>query len=127
MTRWQRNSRLVIGVFAVVFAVFVARGIKRRDPPPAMKPAVRSDPGAVIETTGGFTQRLKGNREDVGITFTKQFTTRTAAASSKASPSCSTSARETARSRSAARKGASPKAPCRWFWMAPSRWSAPTA
>jgi LPS export ABC transporter protein LptC len=73
MTRWQRSARLGIGVFAVVFAVFVAREMKRRTPATTAKPAALTEPGAVIETTGGFTQRLNGNREDVGITFTKQF------------------------------------------------------
>src|SRR5215212_7279287 len=73
MTRWQRSARLVVAVFGIVFAVVVAREMKRRVPAPSVKPAVRSDPGAVIETTGGFTHRVKGNREDVDITFQKQF------------------------------------------------------
>ena len=69
MKRWQRNARLVIAVFGVVFAVFVARELKRRDAPPAMKPVVRTDPGAIVETTGGNLTRIKGTREDVSVAY----------------------------------------------------------
>ena len=64
----------MIAVFGVVFAVFVARELKRRDTPPAMKPVVRTDPKAIAETTGGFTQHISGSRDDVDITFKKQYT-----------------------------------------------------
>jgi lipopolysaccharide export system protein LptA len=73
MTRWQRRARLVIGVSGVVFAVFVAREYRRRDPPPASPAVVRTDPGAVVETTGGTLGRFKGSREDVSVTYQKQF------------------------------------------------------
>ena len=74
MQHWQRSARFVIAVFGVVFAVFVARELKRRDAPPAMTPVVRTDPGAIIETTGGNLQRIKGAREDVSVAYQKQFT-----------------------------------------------------
>src|SRR6476661_6246060 len=73
MQPWQRRARVVVAVFGVVFAIFVARELKRRDPPATAKPVVRTDPGAVIETTGGFTQRIKRERDDVDIAFKKQF------------------------------------------------------
>ena len=65
MRRWQRNARLVIAVFGVAFAVFVAREWKRRDPPPAVKPTLRTDPKALVEVTAGRTTHLNGAREDV--------------------------------------------------------------
>jgi LPS export ABC transporter protein LptC len=74
MQPWQRSARLVLAVFGVVFAVFVAREMKRRAPPAAVKPATLTDPGAVIETTGGSTTHVSVNREDVAITYEKQFT-----------------------------------------------------
>jgi LPS export ABC transporter protein LptC len=74
MQPWQRRARLVIAAFAVVFAVFVAREMKRRTPPAAVKPAALTDPGAVIETTAGSTAHFSVNREDVSITYEKQFT-----------------------------------------------------
>jgi LPS export ABC transporter protein LptC len=74
MQSWQRNARLVIAVFGVVFAVFVARELKRRDAVPSMKPVVRTDPGAVVETTGGSTTRITGTREDASVSSLKQLT-----------------------------------------------------
>src|SRR3954464_15244408 len=72
MKRWQRRARLTIALFGVVFAVFVARELKRRDPPAIVKPSLRTDPGAVVETRKGHTTKLTGNREDVSITFEQQ-------------------------------------------------------
>jgi hypothetical protein len=74
MTRWQRSARLGIGVFAVVFAVFVAREMRRRAPATAVQPAALTDAGAVIETTAGSTTHFSVNREEVAITYEKQFT-----------------------------------------------------
>ena len=73
MKRWQRSARLVIAVSGIAFAVFVAREMKRRDPPVAVKPVVRTDNRAIVETTGGNTTRLNGTHEDVAITFDKQY------------------------------------------------------
>lgn len=75
MKRWQRNTRWGIAVFAVAFAVFVARELKRRDPPPAMTPVVRTDPGAIIETRKGQTTHLPGkNGQEIDITYKTQYT-----------------------------------------------------
>ena len=74
MQLWQRRARWVIAVFGIVFAVFVARELKRRDPPLPTKPVVRTDPGAIVETTGGNLIRVKGTREDVSVAYEKQFT-----------------------------------------------------
>jgi lipopolysaccharide transport protein LptA/LPS export ABC transporter protein LptC len=64
----------VIAVFGVIFAVFVARELKRREPPAAIRSVELTDPGAVVETTGGRTQHVNGEREDVDITYQKQLT-----------------------------------------------------
>jgi LPS export ABC transporter protein LptC len=72
MKRWQRNARWAIGLFAVLFAVFVAREMKHRDPPPAMTLIPGVDPKAVVETTAGRTTQFKGTREDVAITYQHQ-------------------------------------------------------
>jgi len=65
MARWQRSARFGIAIFAVVFAVFVGRQLKRRDPPPVAAPVARTDPGAVVETTGG--KMLRFDRERAAI------------------------------------------------------------
>jgi LPS export ABC transporter protein LptC len=72
MKRWQRRARLTIALFGVVFAVFVARELKRRNPPSVSTPTPRTDPGAVVETHAGTTIHNTGNREDVSITFKQQ-------------------------------------------------------
>ncbi len=73
MARWQRNSRFIIAVFAVIFAVFVARQMKRRDVPAGTRPVARTDPGAIVETTGGKMMRFTGNRQDVVLKFQTQL------------------------------------------------------
>lgn len=73
MTRWQRRARLVIAVFGVVFAVFVARQFKGREPAPVAHAPVRTDPGAVVETTGGQSMKLTRSREDVSVKSEKQL------------------------------------------------------
>ena len=71
--RWQRSARLVIAVFGVVFAIFVARELKRRDAPPGLAPILRSDPKAIVETSGGNTFRVNGTREVAKIAYKKQY------------------------------------------------------
>ena len=74
MRRWQRNARLVIGGFAVVFAVFVARQLKPRDTPLRATPVSKSEPGAIVETIGGTLGKFTRSRRDVSVTFEKQLT-----------------------------------------------------
>jgi len=70
--RWQRRARLVIAVFGVLFAAFVARQLKPRDPPAGAAPINKLDPKAVIETTNGILQSFKQSREGAHVTFQKQ-------------------------------------------------------
>ena len=67
-------ARLVIAVFGVVFAVFVGAEYRRRDPPPPPAPVARTDPRAVVETTGGELAPLHGvARGRQRRRFEKQF------------------------------------------------------
>ena len=72
MKRWQRRARLTIALFGVVFAVFVGRELRRRDPTATTKPVPRTDPRAVVETLAGHTTHLTADREDVSVTFQQQ-------------------------------------------------------
>jgi LPS export ABC transporter protein LptC len=72
MTRWQRRARLVIAVFGVLFAAFVARQLKPRDAPAGAAPINKVDPKAVIETTNGVLQSFKQSRVGAHVTFQKQ-------------------------------------------------------
>ncbi len=74
MSVWQRRARVVIAVFAVAFIIVLVFAFKRRAPVPVTTAVPRTDPNAVVETTGGTTQRFKGTREDVGVDYEKLLT-----------------------------------------------------
>ena len=73
MSRWQRNARLIVALFGVLFAAFVARQLKPRDTPPAAAVAPKTDPGAIAETTGGTLGKFHGSRQDVSVRFQRQL------------------------------------------------------
>src|SRR5713101_2206470 len=74
MTPWQRHARLLIGVFAIVFAIVVGFAIERRQSTPRSQALLRTDPGAVVESTGGRVERFKLSRENVRVEYEKQLT-----------------------------------------------------
>jgi LPS export ABC transporter protein LptC len=74
MTAWQRRARLIIGVSAVAFAIFVAFQFKRREPPPPAAPAVQTDAGVVAETIGGRIEHFELSHENAEIRYAKQQT-----------------------------------------------------
>jgi LPS export ABC transporter protein LptC len=74
MTRWQRRARLVIALFAIAFAVVVARQFRPRTPPAATTPVPRADPVAILESTGGRLERFKLSQQNVNVTYDHQMT-----------------------------------------------------
>lgn len=74
MSTWRRSARLLIAVFAVVFAVIVALGFKRRAPVASAPAVARTDPNAIVESTAGRVMRFKAGREDVSVEYDKQLT-----------------------------------------------------
>lgn len=73
MRGWQRHARLIVALFGVLFAAFVARQLKPRDTPTAAAPAPKADPGAIVETTNGRLGKFKGSRQNVDVTFERQL------------------------------------------------------
>jgi LPS export ABC transporter protein LptC len=73
MPSWQRRARSLIAIVAVGFAIVVVFALKRR-PQPAAQSATRTDPGAVVEVTGGRVERFKLSREDVRVAYGRQLT-----------------------------------------------------
>ena len=53
MTRWQKRVRFAIAMLALGFAAVVVFALKKRDTQPAPAAAVRTDPSAIVEVTGG--------------------------------------------------------------------------
>ena len=70
----RKYARLLIAAFGIAFAIFVALQFKTRAPEPAPQGVVRTDPGAVVESTGGTVQRFKLSREDAWVQYDKQLT-----------------------------------------------------
>lgn len=74
MTPWRRRARLIIAVSALAFGAFVAVEFRPRPAPTASAPGVRTEPGAIVETTGAQTLRFGGSRESVRVTAERQLT-----------------------------------------------------
>ena len=67
MTRWQRRARLVIAVFAVVFAAFVCAAVPAPRPAAGAAPVARTDPRPSSKAPAGESIRFKRSREDVSV------------------------------------------------------------
>jgi LPS export ABC transporter protein LptC len=74
MTNWQRYARLFVALFAVAFAVVVALAFRHRPPVAPAASVARTDPSAIIESTGGRVVRVTGTHEDVDIEYERQLT-----------------------------------------------------
>jgi LPS export ABC transporter protein LptC/lipopolysaccharide transport protein LptA len=73
MTRWHRPARLLLGLFAIVFAVGVYLSIGRRHAPPTATPA-RLDENVVIESKEGEVILFKGSKQDIRIQHDRRVT-----------------------------------------------------
>src|SRR5919198_3884989 len=74
MTLWQRRARVIVGGAAILFALFVAFEFKRRGPAAPAQPISRTDPTAVLESTGGRIERFQLSRENASVAYEKQLT-----------------------------------------------------
>ena len=72
--RWQKATRIVMAIVAVGVCVSVAVTLKRRRPAAPAAPLVRTDPRAVVESTGGRSVRCKSGHEDVRVEYQRQLT-----------------------------------------------------
>ena len=74
MTRWHRPVRLLLAVFAIVFAVGVYFSIGRRARPSGPAPQTQADREAVVVSTAGEVILFKGSQQDVRIEHQKRIT-----------------------------------------------------
>src|SRR5205814_349162 len=63
-----------VAIFAVAFAVFVGFRFKRRIAPAGPVSIMRTDPKAIVESTGGKVMRFSRGREDVRVEYDRQLT-----------------------------------------------------
>src|SRR5688572_18594156 len=73
MIIWQKRMRWALGAFAIVFAVVVVLAFRERTPSPPTDPVVRTDPEAIVQSTGGRIERFKLDREDVSVEYERQL------------------------------------------------------
>ena len=73
MTSWQRRTRFLIGVFAVLFATVVMFTIRERSEPVPVA-FERIDPEAVVESTGMEIIQMLGGEQDYTVDAERQFT-----------------------------------------------------
>ena len=72
MSSWQRPTRFLIGVFAMLFATVVLFTIRERSEPVPMA-FERIDPEAVVESTGMEIIQILGGEQDYTIDAERQF------------------------------------------------------
>ena len=69
----RKYARLIVAGFVIAFGIFVARQLKQRTPEVAPPPVARTDPGAVVESTGGQVFRFDSSREAFTVYFDRQL------------------------------------------------------
>jgi lipopolysaccharide transport protein LptA len=74
MQKWQKTTRWVMAVVAVVFAIAVAVTLKKRVTPQVQAPLTRTDEKAVLETSGGLGSRINKTRPEVQVNWDKMLT-----------------------------------------------------
>lgn len=73
--RWRRIFRALLGITAIVFAVFVYRAIRVRQPPePQAANSVRTDPKAIAESVRGESLMAKGTVQDFKVEYDRLLT-----------------------------------------------------
>jgi LPS export ABC transporter protein LptC/lipopolysaccharide transport protein LptA len=74
MARWNQTARLVLGLFAVVFAIGVYLSIRPRVSHAPVNERGRIDPKATFESTAGEVILFKGSKQDVRIQYKTRIT-----------------------------------------------------
>src|SRR5215813_8259011 len=72
--RWQHWAKVVLALGALAVAVAVGLAFKRRDAPVHAPAVVRTDPQAIVESTGGRAVRFNRAHEDIRVEYERQLT-----------------------------------------------------
>jgi LPS export ABC transporter protein LptC len=72
--RWQHWTKAVLAVGALAVAVAVGLAIRRHDVRPPPPPVVRTDPKAIVESTGGRAVRFNRAHEDIRVEYERGLT-----------------------------------------------------
>src|SRR5262245_3381588 len=74
MQNWQKTTRWVMVVVAIVFGIAVGLTLKKRVMPQTQAPLTRTDEKAVLETSGGLGSRINKTRPEVQVNWDKMLT-----------------------------------------------------
>jgi LPS export ABC transporter protein LptC len=72
--RWQHWTKAVLALGALAVAAAVGLTIRRRDVLPPAPSLVRTDPKAIVESTGGRAVRFNQAHEDIRVEYERQLT-----------------------------------------------------
>jgi LPS export ABC transporter protein LptC len=72
--RWRQGARLGLVLVVLAVAVAVAVALKRRAAPQSSPALVRTDPKAIVESTGGRAVRFNRAHEDIRLEYERQLT-----------------------------------------------------
>src|ERR1051325_7276740 len=73
MTVWQRRARLGIALIGITCSALVYAGYRTRHAAPKPEPIQRLDPAAIVESTAGLLQQVRGLQQDYEIKFGRQL------------------------------------------------------
>lgn len=72
--KWQRVARVIVVLIGISVLIAVATTMKRRTPPQSAPLVPRTDPAAVVESEGGSTVRIRGERRDGVLSYDRLLT-----------------------------------------------------
>jgi lipopolysaccharide transport protein LptA/LPS export ABC transporter protein LptC len=74
MQKWQKTARWLMALVAIAFVVAVALTLKKRVTTEVQPPLTRTDPKAILETSGGRGARTNKTRPDFQTTWDRMLT-----------------------------------------------------
>jgi hypothetical protein len=72
--RWQKRARVVVAIAGIASAIAIYATMGERAKQTVVPPPQRSDPNAIIESSGNVLQQVRGSRQDYLIEAERQLT-----------------------------------------------------
>src|SRR6266542_2588821 len=73
MTPWQKRARFVVAIFGIAVAVIAYSAIRERNMAAPVAILKRLDPRAILETSAGLLQQVRGDKQDYFLTYDHQI------------------------------------------------------
>ena len=72
--RWQKRARVVVAMVGIASAIAIYAAMGERTKQTVAPPPQRSDPNAIVESSGNVLQQVRGSRQDYLIEAERQLT-----------------------------------------------------